>query len=109
MATREEYYNKLCDLISKVSGSVKLKTSNVFLNCLRGKLNSVTGKPEVSVCMEDLKAHIEEGGYAWVDKKGKTWVPIHLQVWAGTAKDEATTPMKEEAASAPMDPDEIPY
>lgn len=94
MTTREEYYTKLCDLIGKVTGSGKLKASNVYLTCLRGDLNKNFGHPQIKVCLEDIQALIADGAYTYQDKHGKTWIPIRLQVWAGTKKDEATTPIE---------------
>lgn len=109
MATREEYYEKLCSLIPKVTGSGKLKESGVYLNCLRGDLNKNFGTPEIKVCLEDIQALIADGAYTTTDKKGKTWIPIRLQVWAGTKKDEATTPLEEKPPSISMNDDEIPF
>lgn len=107
MATREEYNERLTNLVEKVTGSFKSKTDGIWVKVLMGRLNKTYANPEMAVCLEHLQAAVADGQYSWVDKNGKTWVPIRLQVWAGTKKDEATTPIEEKPPAVNDDPNDL--
>jgi len=111
MATREEYANKLGELVGKVTGSFKSKADGLWVKVLSGRLNKNFGYAEMNVCLEHLQQAVEDGQYAWTDKQGKTWVPIRLNVFAGTKSDPMVTPVKEEKKASPSDDlsDEIPF
>lgn len=109
MPTREEYNDRLTQLIEKVTGSFKSKSDGVWVKVLSGRLNKTYGNPEMAVCLEHIQQAVADGQYTTTDKAGRTWVPIRLQVWAGTKKDEAVTPIEEKLPSVPMDDDSLPF
>jgi hypothetical protein len=109
MPSREEYEAKLLDMVEKISGSLKSKVSGTYRTCLRGRINKNYANPEMSICLEEVQGLIADGAYTWTDKHGKTWLPVRLQVWAGTKKDEAVTPVTEAPPTESELSDPLPF